>query len=89
MVIKTEITYAYDANNHITSIVSLSLSPGNYINKEQHCWFYDANGNLSAWKKLRTTATLPILPSCLTRKDNPGEEKVSARDRHYLLLLLL
>ena len=72
---KTEITYAYDANNHITSIVSLSFSPGNYINKEQHRWFYDANGKPERMEKIKNnsdTTHITILPD---EKGNPGEEK--------------
>jgi hypothetical protein len=72
---KTEITYAYDANNHITNIVSTSYSPGNYINKEQHRWSYDANGKPVRMEKIKNnsdTTHITILPD---EKGNPGEEK--------------
>ncbi|AXY72638.1 hypothetical protein D3H65_01020 [Paraflavitalea soli] len=72
---KTEINYTYDANNRITNIVSLSFSPGNYISKEQHLWFYDASGKPVRMEKIKNnsdTTHITILPD---EKGNPGEEK--------------
>ncbi len=72
---RTEITYTYDANNRITNIVSHSFSPGNYVNKEQHRWSYDANGNPIRMDKIKNnsdTTTITLVPD---EKGNPGEEK--------------
>lgn len=72
---KTEITYAYDANNRITNIISLSFSPGNYVNKEQHLWFYDANGKPVRMQKIKNNADTTYITYVADDNGNPGEEK--------------
>lgn len=72
---KTEITYTYDANNRITNIISLSFSPGNYVNKEQHRWFYDGNGKPVRMEKIKNNADTTYITLLPDDKGNPGEEK--------------
>lgn len=72
---KTEITYAYDANNRITNIVSLAFSPGNYVSKEQHLWFYDANGKPVRMQKIKNNADTTYITYVPDENGNPGEEK--------------
>lgn len=72
---KTEITYTYDADNRITHILSLSFSPGNYVNKEQHLWFYDANGKPERMLKIKNNTDTTYVTLVSDENGHPGEEK--------------
>lgn len=72
---KTEITYTYDAGNRITNITSLSFSPGNYVNKEQHRWFYDDKGKPVRMQKIRNNTDTTLVTFVTDEQGNPAEEK--------------
>lgn len=72
---KTEITYSYDVSNRIHNIVSLSFSPGNYVNKEQHRWFYDANGKPVKMQKIKNNTDTTFITLVPDENGNPGEER--------------
>lgn len=72
---KTEIVYSYDANNRINNIVSLAFSPGNYVNKEQHLWHYDAAGKPVRMLKIKNNSDTTYITYVTDDKGNPGEEK--------------
>jgi uncharacterized protein RhaS with RHS repeats len=72
---KTVITYTYDNNNRITNIVSLSTAPGNYTNKEQHLWSYDAAGKPQRMLKIKNNTDTTHVTFVPDEKGNPGEEK--------------
>jgi len=80
---KTEITYTYDANNRIIDILSLATSPGNYVNREQHRWFYDANGKPVRMQKIKNNTDTTFVTIVPDEKGNPGEEKI-VRNRQNL-----
>jgi YD repeat-containing protein len=72
---KTVITYAYDANNRLTNITSIATSPGNYSNKEQHLWSYDAAGKPQRMLKIKNNTDTTYITFVPDEKGNPGEEK--------------
>lgn len=72
---KTEITYSYDAGNRLTDITSLAFSPGNYVNKEQHRWFYDASGKPVRMQKIKNNTDTTYITLVPDEKGNPGEER--------------
>jgi len=71
---KLVIQYTYDASNQITSIVSLSLSPGGYSTREQHLWFYKA-GKPERMLKIKNGSDTTTITYNLDEKGNVGEEK--------------
>jgi len=72
---KTVITYAYDGNGRINNIISTAISAGNYINKEQHLWYYDANGKPQRMLKIKNNTDTTTVTFVADEKGNPGEEK--------------
>lgn len=72
---RTEIAYTYDAANRITNILSLSYSPGNYVNREQHLWFYDGNGKPVRMQKIKNNSDTTYVTLVADENGNPGEEK--------------
>ena len=73
---KTEITYTYDASNRIVDILSLAKSPGNYVSREQHRWFYDAAGKPVKMQKIKNSTDTTFVTIVPDDKGNPGEEKL-------------
>lgn len=72
---KTQISYTYDAENRITGIVSLSTSPGNYVNKEEHLWFYNAQGKPSRMLKVKNNSDTTYISFVLDEQGNVAEER--------------
>lgn len=71
---KLVIQYTYDAENQITGIVSLSLSPGGYSTREQHLWFYKA-GKPEKMLKIKNGTDTTVITYNLDEKGNLAEEK--------------
>lgn len=71
---KTVIEYTYDAASQVSSIVSRTYSPGNYINKEQHLWFYKA-GRPERMLKVKNDRDTTYISFVADEKGNITEEK--------------
>jgi hypothetical protein len=76
---KTTITYAYDANDRITQIVSISSSPGLFFNKEEHRWFYTTAGKPEKMLKIKNNTDTTYFSFILDEKGNVGEERSTWR----------
>lgn len=71
---KVIIQYTYDANNLITGILSLSLSPGGYSTREQHLWYYK-DGKPDKMLKIKNGTDTTIVNFKLDEKGNVAEER--------------
>lgn len=71
---KTVIEYTYDAASQISSILSRTYSPGNYINKEQHLWLYKS-GKPERMLKVKNDKDTAIITFTVDDKGNVVEEK--------------
>ena len=71
---KVIVQYTYDANNLVTSITTMSFSPGGYSTREQHLWFYKA-GKPEKMLKIKNTTDTTVVTFKLDEKENVGEER--------------
>ncbi len=70
----TTVNYFYDAANRITSLVSVSISPGAYTNKEQHIWTYKGD-RPSGMLKIRNERDTTYISFEADEQGNVAEEK--------------
>jgi hypothetical protein len=71
----TTIIYQYDAESRIRSIVSRAVSPGNYINKEEHIWSYNPAGKPVKMLKVKNDSDTTYISFVPDEQGNPGEER--------------
>jgi hypothetical protein len=71
---KVIIQYTYDANNLITGIINMSLSPGGYSTREQHLWFYK-DSKPEKMLKIKNSSDTTVVTFKLDEKGNVGEER--------------
>ena|SRR5918993_48311 len=72
---KTNTDYTYDAANRLATITSVSLSPGQAANQEQHLWFYDQQGRPTHALKIKNGIDTTYITFVLDEKGNVAEEK--------------
>jgi len=72
---KTVTTYGYDESGKLTTVSSRSVSPGQYVNQEQHYWHYDAAGKPQSMVKIKNGTDTTQFEFVLDEKGNVGEEK--------------
>jgi hypothetical protein len=72
---KVVVSYTYDASGKLNTVNSQSTSPGNYINREQHYWYYDANGRPQRMVKVKNSTDTTKIEFVLDEKGNVNEEK--------------
>jgi len=77
---KTNTDYAYDGANRITSITSVSLSPGQASNQEQHLWFYTPQGQPQRAFKIKNGVDTTYIAFVLDEKGNVAEEKSTRKN---------
>jgi YD repeat-containing protein len=75
---RTVIEYTYDAAGQVTKILSRTYSPGNYINKEEHLWSYNA-GKPASMLKVKNDKDTTYISFVADEKGNLGEEKSTHR----------
>ena len=72
---KTNTDYRYDANNRLTVINSISTSPGNTSNQEQHIWEYNDKGQPNKAYKIKNCTDTTYISFVLDEQGNVAEEK--------------
>lgn len=71
----TTTTYSWDASNRLSHLTSISLSPGNYITREEHVWLYDATGKPQRMLKIKNNSDTTFITFVADDRGNVGEEK--------------
>ena len=72
---KTTVSYTYNAEKRISEVLSLSVSPGQFKNKEQHIWFYDKAGKPERMLKIKNDRDTTFIGFVLDANGNVEEEK--------------
>lgn len=72
---KTNTDYKYDAANRLISIKSVSMSPGQASNEEEHVWFYTQQGKPERALKIKNGTDTTYISFVLDEKGNVAEEK--------------
>lgn len=72
---KTNTEYKYDAANRLISIKSVSMSPGQASNEEEHLWFYTQQGKPERALKIKNAIDTTYITFVPDEKGNVGEEK--------------
>lgn len=76
---KTVVNYSYDEAGRISGITSQSNSPGGFSIREQHTWYYDAQGRPQRMVKIKNGADTTQIELVLDEKGNVIEEKSRLR----------
>jgi YD repeat-containing protein len=72
---RTVTTYGYNPAGKLTIVTSQSHSPGQFITREQHYWYYDANGKPQTMVKVKNGTDTTHFEFVLDDKGNVVEEK--------------
>lgn len=72
-------TFGYNEAGKLTIVTSQSTSPGNFSNREQHYWHYDAAGKPQRMVKIKNGTDTTQIEFVLDEKGNIGEEKSRIR----------
>lgn len=72
---KTTISYTYNSDNRISSVLSESVSPGQFFSKELHLWYYDRSGKPEKMLKIKNGHDTTYVGFVLDPAGNVEEEK--------------
>jgi len=78
---KTNTEYTYDAANRLTSITSISMSPGQASNLEKHIWAYNGQGKPEKALKISNNIDTTYINFVFDEQGNVAEEKSTRKNR--------
>jgi antitoxin component YwqK of YwqJK toxin-antitoxin module len=71
---KNVVTFGYNEAGKLTIVTSSTTSPGQYSSREQHYWYYDANGRPQRMTKVKNGTDTTQIEFVLDEKGNVVEE---------------
>lgn len=72
---RSVVTYGYNDAGKLTVVTSQSFSPGQWTNREQHFWHYDASGRPQKMIKIKNETDTSQIELVMDDKGNVMEEK--------------
>jgi len=78
---RTVVTYRYDAGGRIAAIHRESYSPGQYVSKETHLWYYDEAGRPQRMVRIKNEKDSVYFRFVLDEKGNVVEENPEQQSR--------